>query len=69
VHATEPVLTGDQERQEHLARYITRAPLRLDAVKFTNERDRVKVRTPPDPVAGRRVMELNRLELIRRLCT
>jgi hypothetical protein len=29
----------------------------------------VKVRTPPDPVTGQRMMELDRLELIRRLCT
>jgi hypothetical protein len=69
VHATEPVLPDDKDRQEHLARYITRAPLRLDAVKFTDERDRVQVRTPPDPATGRRVMELDRLELIRHLCT
>jgi hypothetical protein len=68
VHATEPVLPDDKARQEHLARYITRAPLRLDAVKCTGERDRVQVRTPPDPVTGRNVMELDRLELIRRLC-
>ena len=34
VHATEPILPGDTDRQEHLARYITRAPLRLDAVEF-----------------------------------
>ena len=69
VHATEPVLADDKERQEHLARYITRAPLRLDAVQFTGERDRLKVRTPPDPSTGRTVMELDPLELIRRLCT
>jgi len=69
VHATEPVLADDKERQEHLARYITRAPLRLDAVKRTEDRQPVKVRTPPDPVTGRTVMELDRLELIRRLCT
>ena len=69
VHATEPVLPDDKERQEHLARYITRAPLRLDAVNRTEDRQQVKVRTPPDPVTGRNVMELDRLELIRRLCT
>ena len=69
VHATEPVLADDKARQEHLARYITRAPLRLDAVKCTEDRQQVKVRTPPDPVTGRNVMELDRLEFIRRLCT
>ena len=68
VHATEPVLADDKDRQEHLARYITRAPLRLDAVKFTEDRDRVKVRTPPDPVTGGTVIGLDRVELIRRPC-
>jgi len=32
VHAGEPVLPDHTERQEHLARYITRAPIRLDAI-------------------------------------
>ena len=32
VHATEPVLPDDTDRLEHLARYITRASMRLDAI-------------------------------------
>ena len=34
VHATEPVLPGNTDRLEHLARYITRAPMRLDATVY-----------------------------------
>ena len=54
VHATEPVLADDKERQEHLARYITRAPLRLDAVKFTGERVRVQAALPTTSASASR---------------
>ena len=37
VHAGEPVLPDDKDRQEHLARYITLAPLRLDAVYWSSD--------------------------------
>ena len=67
VHATEPVLPDDTDRLEHLGRYLTRAPLRLDAVEPAGER-KVKVRTPFQPQTGKRNLELDCLELIRRLC-
>ena len=67
VHATEPVLPDDTGRLEHLGRYLTRAPLRLDAVEPAGER-KVKVRTPLQPQTGQRNLELDCLELIRRLC-
>jgi hypothetical protein len=31
------MLADDKERQEHLARYITLAPLRLDAVYWSSD--------------------------------
>ena len=68
VHATEPVLPDDTERQEHLARYITRAPIRLDAVRFSEDGQQLEVRTPVDRQTGRTTMEFDPLELIRRLC-
>ena len=67
VHAGEPVLPDDTDRLEHLARYITRAPIRLDAITPLDAM-RVVVRTPPDPQTGSQRMELDVLEMIRRLC-
>ena len=67
VHATEPILPDDTDRQEQLARYITRAPVRLDAVE-RQDATTMKVRTPFHPETGKRDMELDGLELIRRLC-
>jgi len=52
---------------EHLARYITSAPLRLDAISRTED-GRMKVRTPPAPQTGKTSMELDPLELIHRIC-
>jgi len=66
VHATEPIQPEDTARQEHLARYITRAPLRLDAVERQSDTTTM-VRTPTDPRTGQRDLELDNLELIRRL--
>jgi len=68
VHATEPALPDDTERLAHLARYITRAPIRLDAVRLSEDGRQLKVRTAPDRQTGRTEMELDPLELIRRLC-
>jgi hypothetical protein len=67
VHAGEPVLPADVERLEHLARSITRAPLRLDAITPLDAA-RVVVRTPPDPQTGSQRLELDVLEMIRCLC-
>ncbi len=67
VHAGEPVLPDHTERQEHLARYITRAPIRLDAITPLDAKQ-VRVRTPIHPSTGQRDLELDVLEMIRRLC-
>jgi hypothetical protein len=58
VHATEPVLPDDTDRLEHLARYITRAPMRLDAISRAED-GRMKVRTPPVPQTGKTSMDLD----------
>jgi hypothetical protein len=67
VHAGEPVLPDDTDRLEHLARYVCRAPMRLDALDFI-EAERVRVKTPLHPATGATQMELDVFEMIRRLC-
>ena len=67
VHTTEPVLPDNTDRLEHLARYITRAPMRLDAISRTED-GRMKVRTPPAPQTGKTSMDLDPLDLIYRIC-
>jgi hypothetical protein len=66
VHAGAPILPDDTQLLEHLARYLCRAPLRMDAVRETAKG--VLVRTPPHPITGAREITLDPHELIRRLC-
>jgi hypothetical protein len=49
--ATEVIPPADKERLERLARYLTRAPLRLDAV-VEDEEGRIRLATPLDPATG-----------------
>ena len=48
VWAAEPIRPGDTERQEHVARYVTRAPVRLDAIE-RKDQGKVLVQTPLRP--------------------
>jgi hypothetical protein len=66
VHVGGAILPGDHDSLEHLGRYITRAPLKIDAVRETAQT--VIVPTPPHPRTGQREMELDPLEMIHRLC-
>jgi hypothetical protein len=43
VWAGEPIRPGDTERQEHVARYVTSAPVRLDAIE---RKDQGTIRVP-----------------------
>ncbi len=65
VHVGPPILPDDRTGLEQLARYITRALLRLDALREVAEA--VIVRTPVDPRTGQRDLQLDPLELIHRL--
>ena len=47
-HADEPVEALDAASLERLARYVTRAPIRIDAIEIDDE-GRVRITTPPDP--------------------
>ena len=51
VKSTELILPDDKDRLERLARYLTRAPLRLDAV-VEDDDGRIRLATPPDPATG-----------------
>ena len=67
VWAGEPIRPGDTERQEHVARTVTRAPVRIDAIE-RKDQGTVLVQTPYDPRTGQHNLELDDLELTRRLC-
>jgi hypothetical protein len=66
VHVGPVILPDDGDSLEHVGRYITRAPLKIDALRETARS--VVVRTPYDPRTGQRDLELDPLELIHRLC-
>ena len=51
VYADELVWDDEPQRLEKLARYLTRAPVRVDGVSQTQD-SRVLLTTPPDPLTG-----------------
>jgi len=65
VHVGPAILPDDKAALEHLARYCTRAPLRIDGLKETAQG--IVVRTPPDPRTGQTQLTLDPLQLIHRL--
>lgn len=62
-HADEPLEAPDLASLERLTRYITRAPIRLDAIKI-DDGGRVRITTPPDPASGTTEVALDPLEWI-----
>lgn len=63
VHAEQVAPADDRARLERLARYITRAPMRLDALELIEE-DVVRVRTPPNPRSGETECRLDLLDWV-----
>ena len=63
VHAEQVAPADDRARLERLARYITRAPMRLDALELVDG-NVVRVRTPPDPRSGETECRLDLLDWI-----
>ncbi|MGH7820172.1 MAG: transposase, partial [Candidatus Binatia bacterium] len=59
----EPVEALDTASLERLTRYITRAPIRIDAIEIDDE-GRVRITTPPDPRSGATELALDPLEWI-----
>jgi hypothetical protein len=62
-HGEPRVPAADAEAAERLARYLTRAPLALDAVEWTAGGE-LRVHTPPDPRTGLPDRVLDPLDLI-----
>jgi hypothetical protein len=65
----EQVVGPDQpDRVERLARYLLRAPVRLDTISWTPGGP-VHIRTPPDPRSGRTSITLDPLDWIHAVTT
>jgi hypothetical protein len=63
LEATQLVMPDEPGRLERLARYLTRAPLRIDTVEQDRE-GRIRISTPPDPSTGATVRVLDPLDWI-----
>jgi hypothetical protein len=71
VHATQLAGPEDRAQLERLARYVTRAPIRLDALEALDQgcKGSVQVRTPPDPRTGQTHRTLDVLDWIHAITT
>lgn len=63
-HRDEPAEAEDHPSLQRLVRYMTRAPIRIDAIEIDNE-GRVRITTPPDPRSGATELVLDPLEWIQ----
>ena len=68
VYAQQVVLPEDHQAIERLARYVTRAPIRLDALRPLPT-GQVAVHTPPDPRTGATELVLHPLDWIHAITT
>ncbi len=66
-YAGQLVFDDEQQKLEQLARYLTRAPIRLGAITQAND-GRVSVTTPPHPLTGSTVIHLDVLDWIHAIC-
>jgi hypothetical protein len=66
-HAEQILAPDDTDHLERLARYLTRAPMPIDAVDAGDNGD-VRLTTPPDPRTGERELRLDPLDWIHALC-
>ena len=67
VYANQIVFDDEPDRLERLARYLTRAPLGVEAVR-TNGDGQVEVSTPPQPRTKDTVLRLDPLDWIHAIC-
>ena len=58
---------GEEKRLGRLARYATRAPLAVGAVRERPD-GRIEIDTPPDPKTGATVKVLDRLDFVHAIC-
>lgn len=68
VHAAQVVDGADAEQVERVGRYMTRAPLRIDAIRLEAD-GRVVVETPPDPATGATERRFDPLDWIQEVVT
>jgi hypothetical protein len=66
-YAGQLVFDDEQKKLEQLARYLTRAPIRLGAISQAND-GRVSIATPPHPLTGSTVINLDVLDWIHAIC-
>jgi hypothetical protein len=62
-HADEPIQAEDRASLERLVRYVSRAPIRIDAISVDDD-GRVRITTPPDPRSGATELALDPFEWI-----
>ncbi len=67
VYAEQLVWDDEPQRLEKLARYVTRAPVRIDGVSQTQD-SRVLLTTPPDPLTGETLLFLDSLDWVHAIC-
>lgn len=67
VYAEQLVFDDELQKLENLARYLTRAPIRIGTVTQTPD-GRVCVTTPPHPLTGNTVLLLDVLDWIHAIC-
>ena len=67
VYAEQLVWDDEPQRLEKLARYLTRAPVRVDGVSQTQD-SRVLLTTPPDPLTGETLLFLDSLDWVHAIC-
>ena len=67
VYAEQLVWDDEPQRLEKLARYLTRAPVRVDGVSQTQD-SRVLLNTPPDPLTGETFLFLDPLDWVHTIC-
>jgi hypothetical protein len=68
LNATQLVMPDEPQRLERLARYLTRAPVRIDAVE-QHDQGHIRISTPPDPATGATERILDPLDWIHAVTT
>jgi hypothetical protein len=67
VYAEQLVLDHEPQRLDKLARYLTRAPVRVDAVSETQD-SRVSLTTTPHPLTGQTLLLLDPPDWVHAIC-
>ncbi len=68
VYARQGLAKPDSDHTQHIARYLTRAPVRLDALAITDS-GAALLTTPPDPRSKDSEIEFDPLDWVHAICT